>query len=96
MRLKSEMWCPTCDCKCDSVVIDTTCSKLTSGEVIKRRRACNKCGAKFTTYEIHADEYKNLLAQRNKAREISNAIKNVMNLAEKYKGGEERDGRSIK
>lgn len=43
------MKCPFCSCE-DSKVIDSR--PTDEGERIRRRRECNACGQRFTTYEI--------------------------------------------
>ncbi len=43
------MKCPFCSCE-DSKVIDSRPTE--EGERIRRRRECNSCGKRFTTYEI--------------------------------------------
>ena len=43
------MKCPFCSCE-DSKVIDSR--PTDEGERIRRRRECNSCGKRFTTYEI--------------------------------------------
>ncbi len=43
------MRCPFCSCE-DSKVIDSR--PTDEGERIRRRRECNSCGKRFTTYEI--------------------------------------------
>ncbi len=47
------MLCPNCACK-DSKVIDSRPSQ--DGTTIKRRRECEACGTRFTTYEKRAEE----------------------------------------
>jgi len=42
------MRCPKCGCQ-DDKVIDSRASR--EGATIRRRRECNKCGYRFTTYE---------------------------------------------
>lgn len=42
------MRCPKCSCQ-DDKVIDSRASR--EGATIRRRRECNKCGYRFTTYE---------------------------------------------
>ena len=43
------MKCPFCSCE-DSKVIDSR--PTDEGERIRRRRECNSCGKRFTTYEV--------------------------------------------
>lgn len=89
MRLRAEMDCPTCECKCGSTIFDTVSAKLTCGKVIRRQRVCRKCKQKFSTYEIPASEYLDFKTKQDKAMEISNAIAKVIELAERYKCDEE-------
>ncbi|MFO0894085.1 MAG: transcriptional regulator NrdR [Phycisphaerales bacterium] len=42
------MRCPSCDAD-DDKVIDSRASE--NGDAIRRRRECNRCGRRFTTYE---------------------------------------------
>lgn len=49
------MNCPKCGC--DTFVIDTR----SRGQAVKRRRRCQGCGHRFTTYEISKDFYKQII-----------------------------------
>ena len=88
MRLKAEMYCPDCDCNCNSDVIDTIARKTGYGEVITRRRACQKCGTRFTTYEISAKEYKSLSKVKKNLGKLEEALEAFMKFANKCKDGE--------
>ena len=87
MRLKAEMYCPDCDCNCNSDVIDTVARKTGYGEIITRRRACQKCGTRFTTYEISAKEYKSLANVKNNLGKLEDALEAFMNFANECKDG---------
>lgn len=59
------MRCPKCNCL-DDKVVDTRISK--EGDSIRRRRECNECGARFTTYEqVMREEI--VVAKRDDTRE---------------------------
>ena len=88
MRLKAEMYCPDCDCNCNSDVIDTVARKTGYGEIITRRRACQKCGTRFTTYEISAKEYKSLAEVKKNLGKLEDALEIFMRFANKCKDGE--------
>lgn len=90
MRVKAEMYCPTCDCDTDSDVINSGGSKLTWGKVIWRRRVCKRCGGRFTTYELPASEYKALTVLKQDTKEFEKAIDKVKEIMDKY-GGESID-----
>ena len=51
------MKCPKCKCK-ESYVIDTS----DEGSYIRRRRVCNKCGTRYSTFELSKLEYLDLKA----------------------------------
>lgn len=88
MRLKAEMYCPYCDCNCNSDVIDTVARKTGYGEIITRRRACQKCGTRFTTYEISAKEYKSLAKVKKNLGKFEEALELFMRFANECKNGE--------
>lgn len=90
MRVKAEMYCPTCDCDTDSDVINSGGSKLTWGKIIWRRRVCKRCGERFTTYELPASEYKALMSLKQEAKDFGKAIDKVKEIMDKY-GGESID-----
>lgn len=90
MRVKAEMYCPTCDCDTDSDVINSGGSKLTWGKIIWRRRACKRCGKRFTTYELPASEYKALTVLKQDAKDFGKAMDKVKEIMNKY-GGESID-----
>ena len=54
---RGKMKCPKCKCK-DSYVIDTR----DTGAYIRRRRVCNKCGTRYSTFELSNAEYLELKA----------------------------------
>jgi hypothetical protein len=88
MRLKAEMYCPDCDCECNSDVIDTVARKTGYGEIITRRRACQKCGTRFTTYEISAKEYKSLAKVKKNLGKLEDALEIFMRFVNECKNGE--------
>lgn len=88
MRLKAEMYCPDCDCECNSDVIDTVARKTGHGEIITRRRACRKCGTRFTTYEISAKEYKSLAKVKKNLGKLEEALETFMKFANECKNEE--------
>lgn len=88
MRLKAEMYCPDCDCNCNSDVIDTVARKTGYGEIITRRRACQKCGTRFTTYEISAKEYKSLAKVKKNLGKLEDAVKIFMRFVDECKNVE--------
>lgn len=90
MRVKAEMYCPTCDCDTDSDVINSGGSKLTWGKIIWRRRVCKRCGERFTTYELPASEYKALTVLKQDAKDFGKAMDKVKEIMDKY-GGENID-----
>lgn len=90
MRVKAEMYCPTCNCDTDSDVINSGGSKLTWGKVIWRRRVCKRCGERFTTYELPASEYKALTVLKQDAKEFGKAMDKVKEIMNKY-GSENTD-----
>lgn len=90
MRVKAEMYCPTCNCDTDSDVINSGGSKLTWGKIIWRRRVCKRCGERFTTYELPASEYKALMSLKQDTKEFGKAIDKVKEIMDKY-GGESID-----
>lgn len=90
MRVKAEMYCPTCNCDTDSDVINSGGSKLTWGKIIWRRRVCKRCGERFTTYELPASEYKALMSLKQEAKDFGKAIDKVKEIMDKY-GGESID-----
>ena len=51
------MKCPKCKCT-SSYVIDTR----DAGSYIRRRRVCNKCGTRYSTFELSKLEYLDLKA----------------------------------
>lgn len=59
------MRCRYCSC-CDSRVIDSRPTE--DGTAIRRRRECNNCGRRFTTYE-KIDEIPIVVVKRDGARE---------------------------
>ena len=87
MRLKAEMYCPDCDCNCNSDVIDTIARKTGYGEIITRRRACRKCGTRFTTYEIQAKEYKSFVKLKDNLDNVEKMIKVLLKTIDEYKDG---------
>lgn len=88
MRLKAEMYCPDCDCNCNSDVIDTVARKMGYGEIITRRRACQKCGTRFTTYEISAKEYKSLAKVKKNLGKLEKALEAFVGFVDECKDGE--------
>ena len=42
------MYCPKCNCR-DTAIID---SRMAPENEVRRRRECEKCGYRFTTYEM--------------------------------------------
>jgi transcriptional repressor NrdR len=59
------MKCPFCS-YIDNKVVDSRLSK--EGELIRRRRECNECGRRFTTYE-RREEHFPLLVKKDGRRE---------------------------
>lgn len=59
------MRCPFCR-GIDTSVVDSRITKL--GDAIRRRRECNECGRRFTTYE-RVEEYETLVVKKDGARE---------------------------
>lgn len=61
MKLTSVDKCPVCN-SCDIYTIDSR--MRTDGLNYRRRRkACSKCGYRFTTYEMLDDEFNKLIAE---------------------------------
>lgn len=73
---KAEMFCPKCGHN-STGVIDTRGSKIYPGERIRRRRMCNSCGYRFTTFEISADDYNSYMEMKNKSEEIAVNLKYI-------------------
>ncbi len=59
------MICPYCE-KDDDKVIDSRASD--AGKVIRRRRECNGCGRRFTTYERVEDTYRLTVIKKDGSR----------------------------
>ena len=59
------MKCPFCSCE-DSKVIDSR--PTDEGERIRRRRECNSCGKRFTTYEV-IDSVPVIVVKKDHSRE---------------------------
>lgn len=53
---------------------DVTDSRETEGGVIRRRRRCEVCEHRWTTYEVHVDQYKLLQALDRASGKINGAI----------------------
>ena len=49
------MECPKCGC--DTFVIETR----NKGRAVRRRRKCQRCGFRFTTFEISREYYKEII-----------------------------------
>jgi transcriptional repressor NrdR len=65
------MKCPFCGCL-DDKVIDSRTSK--EGDVIRRRRKCDKCGERFTSYE-RVEEPLPLVIKKDGSREFFDRYK---------------------
>ncbi len=59
------MKCPKCKCT-SSYVIDSR----NEGTYIRRRRVCNKCGTRYSTFELSQAEYLGLKAVRKMVDKI--------------------------
>lgn len=59
------MKCPICDCLEDKVIESRT---LAEGRIIRRRRECNECNYRFTSYE-HIEEKQLMVIKRDSRRE---------------------------
>jgi len=70
------MRCPICH-ELDNRVIDSRLTK--DNEVIRRRRECNKCERRFTTYE-RVEEVLPLLVKKDDRREVFDRMKIVTGL----------------
>lgn len=66
-RRDGKMKCPACGG--DALVLDVRAS----GEAIRRRRECDRCHARFTTYEVQGAE-----RQGRKSGEITNRITKII------------------
>lgn len=76
------MKCPFCSFK-DSKVVDSRACE--DGEKIRRRRECNNCGKRFTTYEI-IETTPIIVVKRDNSRETfsrSKLISGIMKACEK-------------
>jgi transcriptional repressor NrdR len=62
------MRCPKCGCQ-DDKVVDSRASR--EGATIRRRRECEKCGHRFTTYEEVEREGLMVLKRDNRREEFS-------------------------
>jgi len=62
------MRCPKCGCQ-DDKVVDSRASR--EGATIRRRRECEKCGHRFTTYEEVEREGLMVLNRDNRREEFS-------------------------
>ncbi|MCQ2477112.1 MAG: transcriptional regulator NrdR [Clostridia bacterium] len=60
------MKCPFCSCE-DSKVIDSR--PTDEGERIRRRRECNSCGKRFTTYEV-IESVPVIVVKKDHSREV--------------------------
>ena len=65
------MKCPACR-ELDNRVIDSRLGK--DGEVIRRRRECERCGRRFTTYE-RVEEFLPALVKKDGRREAFDRLK---------------------
>lgn len=57
--------CPDCECDYSTVVDSRRTSQF---EAIRRRRECQKCGSRFTTYEIRPEDLHKIITRNNKRR----------------------------
>ena len=64
------MRCPYCE-SMDTRVSD---SRPTQGDSVRRRRECNQCGARFTTYEIY-EKRSLIVLKKDGNREVFNRTK---------------------
>ena len=68
--MKYTIFCPVCGSK----QIKTVDTRLRESMILKRRRECLKCGARYTTAEITNSDFKNLL----EAKKELDGIKSIL------------------
>lgn len=68
--------CPQCNG--ESCVIDSRDGE----DARRRRRKCNKCSHRYTTYEIHAKNYERMRRFRVDVRQIDSAIATLHEIRE--------------
>jgi transcriptional regulator NrdR family protein len=71
------MQCPSCHAPAETVVTDSRANP--AGTAIRRRRECQTCHARFTTYETIRDEDPELRARQTRdlavqLRELAQAL----------------------
>lgn len=59
------MFCPTCSAPCPTTVVDSRPTELDGIATVRRRRVCDACGGRQTTYEINADALELALDRSN-------------------------------
>lgn len=68
----SLMGCPACGAT-NSGVVDSR-PGVENHDYIRRRRRCESCGNKFTTYEVHAKSYLGILSAGRKIAGARDAL----------------------
>ncbi len=86
------MKCPFCD-NADTRVIDSR--PTDEGQVIRRRRACDKCKKRFTTYE-KVEEIMFMVVKKDGSRELFNRSKVRNGIVNACKNVPSRQSRSKK
>jgi len=74
-----EICVPTHDCRGDTITLDSR--HVSSLGARRRRRQCVKCGTRFTTLEIAAQRFHDLLRARESLLKIGALIQNEISPA---------------
>lgn len=77
-RIVDSVQCPKCNG--ESKVIDSRDEESAR----RRRRQCNGCGNRYTTYEIHADEYNRIRQLKVSVAEIEPVINTLRYIARRF------------
>ena len=72
------MICPSCGADGDDFVIDYR--KLLMTGIVRRRRQCRYCNARFTTYEIHASKKLQKLVRSRERKGELNMLTEIENV----------------
>lgn len=64
-----------CPCGNDTLVVD---SRPSPEGYVRRRRECQTCGMRFSTYEVEASDWRLLKEHAGKARALARSLKLVL------------------
>lgn len=77
--------CPSCGAISSSEVVESRRKSVGAG-IIRRRRACRMCDARFTTYEVRADSIDNTLDRNLQSKVMKHELLTMaLKLIELYK-----------